>query len=422
MTTLLLDLRDEFSYGAISSVIEAETQDTFFGGQSFRVTGDTDANAGIDCNGAEKFAFRGPTNRQNFVGLVKVSDYTKISKLQALVYSPGGSGNVICEYDIQNAGGFSDHQYNGWHLAVFQRGTADNGGACRAITRVIWRGDPVAGEDVGTLTFDAMWATSRQPVPVIFTFDDGHQRSIDDGMYWLEGEYGWYGAIGPIRGLIGTTGASPYSTKAQLHAAYDRGHDVYTHGATPLTTLSLAEARADVRANLEVISEIGDRCSDFYVYPNGARNRAIDLMLAEEGIRYARMATSTPTSQTTTTPVASINGWVPPQREIPYVLRNVNVNATAAADSFVDAAAGIDYCISAGAPIFLSIHDLYDSGASDPHINRDDFRSFVRNVIAPRVRAGWCYVARPSTWFREFARTTDVAAIATDARVRRAQR
>lgn len=404
MATLFTDIDSDVVYATVGTGTTAtpDTTDTYFGGRSIAVTGNTNQNAGLDINGAAKFDYNGPANRQVCVGLVKVSDYTKINKLQAIVYSPGGSGNIIYEYDIENGGGVANHQFNGWHLVPFIRGSGDNGGSNRGITRLIWRGDPVTGEDVGELKFDAIWLNARQKSVIIFTFDDGHQRSIDDGLYWLEENYGWHGGIGPIVEDVGTVGASPYSTIEQLRECYRRGHDVYVHGGTDLEIVDddgLDAVRADVRANLAMVKSIGDRAANFYVYPNGGFTRDINLLLKEEGFDFCRMATSSPTSVDITTPVPSINGWIPPEREIPYVLRNINVNATAAADSFNDAAAAMDYCITTGAPIILSIHDLYDSGASDPHINLADFRSFVTNHVVPRVNRGLAEVVTPSQWW-----------------------
>jgi peptidoglycan/xylan/chitin deacetylase (PgdA/CDA1 family) len=121
----------------------------------------------------------------------------------------------------------------------------------------------------------------RYPTPakatVSFAFDDGFATTVTSGKPALD-KYGYRGTVFLMPTAVNTAG---YLTQAQVDLLAQAGWDIGGHNVTDLTTLTFAQAEADVAATKAYLVDHGYKGGDAYAYPLGGHTFALRAMVAK---------------------------------------------------------------------------------------------------------------------------------------------
>lgn len=293
---------------------------------------------------------------------------------------------------VQSA--YTDHYYttcslNKYGLQAFVRAVGSavsdwtvGGGSPTPSTITRGRCNIVApASEAAVVTFHLMSAAAWSPPLIQIICDDGGIEGYRELLPLLN-EYGFKAGFAIIGSLIGTTN---YMTTSMLDQLYADGHDLIPHGATNLSSLSLAAALADVDSNANYLINRGyHRGRELYVYPNGVEyhsatdKTSIINHLVARGVKQAYLA-----SGNTTYAAKGLNK---------YGITRYNCDAAVNTTTLLN---HIDKAWECGMGMTLMIHQIVASGATGGQVNRSDMDTILSG-IATREKAGKLIVARPS--------------------------
>lgn len=218
----------------------------------------------------------------------------------------------------------------------------------------------------------------RYPTParptISFAFDDGFASTFTDAKPAMD-RYGYRGSAFIMPTALNTPA---YMTQAQIDALAAQGWDIAGHNVTDLTTLTAAQAEADVLATKTYLVDRGYKGGDAYAYPLGGQTTALRAMVG----KYFNAARGTSTLGQTraylarrnmmtrqlgsAVTVANVQGWVDQAAAGNewLIITGHKLTATpVAAEDFTPAnfTAVVDYVAASGAQVLPVSEALADA-------------------------------------------------------------
>ena len=209
-------------------------------------------------------------SNQTFKVWMKSSNWAGIDEADILI-STEGSFTSFYKFDASNW--LVSPKDNEWIQVTFTLSDLELNGTPNLATAndLIIRGIANVGT-TSTLWIDGFSTYERTGASgglVSITFDDANDSQYTTAEPYLD-KYGYKGTFYIIPEEINTGGSM---TQAQVETLHDQGHEVAMHGATNLSTFSLADLQTEL--NEIKAYQIRYGFSDNFSYPNGAYNDQI---------------------------------------------------------------------------------------------------------------------------------------------------
>lgn len=222
-----------------------------------------------------------------------------------------------------------------------------------------------SADQVVNVNFASIGMTPEPPAGMLsFTFDDGWVSQYDEAKKKMS-EYGYPGTAYAIKANAGTAG---FMTVAQMRDLEDlHGWEIAAHHETNLTTLTLAQAEAVIKAEKQWLIDNGfTRGTDHFAIPNGA----FDQSLLELFQRYFRTARTIAGTAETFPPA----DW----RRL-RVFNVLNTTTTTAIANAVDAARTNNYWL------ILVFHKIVTTPSASTEYSISNFATVVDDIAADGI-------------------------------------
>lgn len=225
------------------------------------------------------------------------------------------------------------------------------------VNRIIFRGTSASGT-TPSLWIDDICVVDLAKKPVIsIVFDDGWPSQFTEAMPIMD-EYALKGTAYIIGDRVGEAGVV---TQAQVDRMSENGWDISGHNLVNLTTMSLADAEAAVKAARAYVTEHGYKGMEHYAYPNGAYNQDI-VRIVQKYFTTGRNINRVSQSATYVNPMV-INSW--------QVYNSHSVNNVKAA---------IDAAIANNNWLVLGFHDIVVSPSINIEWSISDFAEIMEYI------------------------------------------
>lgn len=229
-------------------------------------------------------------------------------------------------------------------------GSPDLATANDLIMRVIGVGGqtPTVWMD-GFSTYDRTGASGGL---VSITFDDANDSQFTTAEPYLD-KYGYKGTFYIIPEEVNTGGSM---TQTQVETLHNQGHEVAMHGATNLSTFSLADLQTEL--NEIKAYQIRYGFSDNFSYPNGAYN---DQIREEVSKRFS--------SSRNISFLKNNPGYIDP-----YYINAVSMGSSTATSTLTGM---IDEAIANDEWLILNFHDIVTSASAETQLNTSKYQAVI---------------------------------------------
>lgn len=229
-------------------------------------------------------------------------------------------------------------------------GSPDLATANDLIMRVIGVGGqtPTVWMD-GFSTYDRTGASGGL---VSITFDDANDSQFTTAEPYLD-KYGYKGTFYIIPEEVNTGGSM---TQTQVETLHNQGHEVAMHGATNLSTFSLADLQTEL--NEIKAYQIRYGFSDNFSYPNGAYN---DQIREEVSKRFS--------SSRNISFLKNNTGYIDP-----YYINAVSMGSSTATSTLTGM---IDEAIANDEWLILNFHDIVTSASAETQLNTSKYQAVI---------------------------------------------
>lgn len=187
---------------------------------------------------------------------------------------------------------------------------------------------------------------------VSITFDDANDSQFTTAEPYLD-KYGYKGTFYIIPEEINTGGSM---TQAQVENLHSQGHEVAMHGATNLSTFSLADLQTEL--NEIKAYQIRYGFSDNFSYPNGAYN---DQIREEVSKRFS--------SSRNISFLKNNPGYIDP-----YYINAVSMSSSTATSTLTGM---IDEAIANDEWLILNFHDIVTSATAETQLNTSKYQAVI---------------------------------------------